>query len=216
LVIQCRFMSYFVFKGRSLLMSENNKQSAEKKKAGSNKQSKKPTNNKNNNFPAGCLGCGCSTFLSIIIIGILITHFISYKTEGEKNLTANSNEPTLTETINTIEEEDDNEDVNQTEATKNNTSNTDSNTQTSDTSNQQNEPKQPTTQTESTTNKNSNTNTGNNRSSNTSSTPASRGGNEYFSNCTELRKVYPNGVPAGHPAYQSKLDRDNDNYACER
>jgi hypothetical protein len=196
-------------------MSENNKQSVEKEKAGNNKQGKKPANNKNNNFPAGCLGCGCSTFLSIIINGILITHFISYETEVKKKLTANSNEPTITETINTIEEEDDNEDVNQTETTENNTSNTDSNTQTSDTSNEQNEPKQP-TQTESTTNKNSNTNTGNNRSSNTSSTPASSGGNEYFANCTELRKVYPNGVPAGHPAYQSKLDRDNDNYACER
>lgn len=37
-----------------------------------------------------------------------------------------------------------------------------------------------------------------------------------FANCTELRKVYPNGVPADHPAYQSKMDRDKDNYACER
>ncbi|MGM0867396.1 MAG: thermonuclease family protein [Bacillota bacterium] len=39
---------------------------------------------------------------------------------------------------------------------------------------------------------------------------------EYFKNCTELRKKYPNGVPKGHAAYQSKMDRDNDNYACER
>lgn len=39
---------------------------------------------------------------------------------------------------------------------------------------------------------------------------------EYFQNCTELRKKYPNGVPAGHPAYQPKMDRDKDNYACER
>ena len=39
---------------------------------------------------------------------------------------------------------------------------------------------------------------------------------ESFKNCTELRKVYPSGVPAGHPAYQSKMDRDKDNYACER
>ncbi|MCQ6276788.1 thermonuclease family protein [Bacillus sp. V3B] len=38
---------------------------------------------------------------------------------------------------------------------------------------------------------------------------------EYFKNCTELRKVYPNGVPSDHPAYQSKMDRDKDNYACE-
>lgn len=36
-----------------------------------------------------------------------------------------------------------------------------------------------------------------------------------FANCTELRAVYPSGVPAGHPAYQSKMDRDNDGYACE-
>ena len=35
---------------------------------------------------------------------------------------------------------------------------------------------------------------------------------EYFSNCTELRKVYPNGVPSDHPAYQSKMDRDKDKH----
>lgn len=39
---------------------------------------------------------------------------------------------------------------------------------------------------------------------------------EYFQNCTELRKVYPNGVPSTHPAYQAKMDRDKDNFACER
>lgn len=39
---------------------------------------------------------------------------------------------------------------------------------------------------------------------------------EWFQNCTELRKKYPDGVPAGHPAYQAKMDRDKDNYACER
>lgn len=39
---------------------------------------------------------------------------------------------------------------------------------------------------------------------------------EYYQNCTELRKVYPNGVPSTHPAYASKHDRDKDNYACER
>jgi micrococcal nuclease len=57
-----------------------------------------------------------------------------------------------------------------------------------------------------------------NSSSNTNntSTPASSGGNEYFANCTELRKVYPNGVPSSHPAYQPKMDRDKDGYACER
>ncbi|CRK84673.1 excalibur calcium-binding domain-containing protein [Neobacillus massiliamazoniensis] len=37
-----------------------------------------------------------------------------------------------------------------------------------------------------------------------------------FANCTELRKVYPNGVPSTHPAYRAKLDRDHDNWACER
>lgn len=37
-----------------------------------------------------------------------------------------------------------------------------------------------------------------------------------FKNCTELRKVYPNGVPKGHKAYDSKMDRDKDGYACER
>ncbi|WP_088042360.1 thermonuclease family protein [Bacillus sp. EAC] len=39
---------------------------------------------------------------------------------------------------------------------------------------------------------------------------------QNFANCTELRKVYPNGVPKGHKAYQAKMDRDKDNYACER
>ncbi|WP_304625001.1 MBL fold metallo-hydrolase [Sporosarcina obsidiansis] len=36
-----------------------------------------------------------------------------------------------------------------------------------------------------------------------------------FKNCTELRKVYPSGVAKGHPAYQSKMDRDKDGWACE-
>lgn len=36
-----------------------------------------------------------------------------------------------------------------------------------------------------------------------------------FANCTELRSVHPAGVPKGHAAYQSKMDRDNDDYACE-
>lgn len=30
-----------------------------------------------------------------------------------------------------------------------------------------------------------------------------------------MRKKYPNGVKR-HPAYQSKLDRDKDGWACER
>jgi micrococcal nuclease len=37
-----------------------------------------------------------------------------------------------------------------------------------------------------------------------------------FANCTELRRVYPNGVPVGHPAYRSAMDRDHDGRACER
>ncbi|CAM4200468.1 thermonuclease family protein [Geobacillus stearothermophilus] len=52
-------------------------------------------------------------------------------------------------------------------------------------------------------------------SSSSATSPSSRS-EEYFKNCTELRKVYPNGVPADHPAYQPRLDRDKDNYACER
>ncbi|MFX3672851.1 MAG: S-layer homology domain-containing protein [Paenisporosarcina sp.] len=36
-----------------------------------------------------------------------------------------------------------------------------------------------------------------------------------FANCTELRKVYPNGVSSSHPAYASKHDRDKDGWACE-
>jgi flagellar biosynthesis protein FliP len=39
---------------------------------------------------------------------------------------------------------------------------------------------------------------------------------ERFKNCTEMRKVHPNGVPSTHPAYESKHDRDNDNHACEQ
>lgn len=64
----------------------------------------------------------------------------------------------------------------------------------------------------------SNSTSSDNVSNNTDniSTPASSEGNEYFANCTELRKVYPNGVPSNHPAYQPKLDRDKDGYACER
>ncbi|WNV81762.1 excalibur calcium-binding domain-containing protein [Bacillus atrophaeus] len=41
-------------------------------------------------------------------------------------------------------------------------------------------------------------------------------GTESFANCTELREKYPNGVPSSHPAYQSKMDRDHDNFAYER
>lgn len=38
---------------------------------------------------------------------------------------------------------------------------------------------------------------------------------EIFDNCDHLRGTYPTGVPKGHKAYQSKMDRDNDGYACE-
>ncbi|MDP4171005.1 MAG: thermonuclease family protein [Bacillota bacterium] len=47
-------------------------------------------------------------------------------------------------------------------------------------------------------------------------TSTSSGKAEFFKNCTELRMKYPNGVPKGHPAYQAKLDRDKDNFACEK
>lgn len=49
-----------------------------------------------------------------------------------------------------------------------------------------------------------------------STPPAASDGKEYYQNCTELRKVYPDGVPSDHPAYASKHDRDKDNWACER
>lgn len=38
---------------------------------------------------------------------------------------------------------------------------------------------------------------------------------EFFANCTELEVVYPNGVDSTHPAYQSKMDRDKDGFACD-
>ncbi|MEH7885170.1 thermonuclease family protein [Bacillus sp. JJ1609] len=50
----------------------------------------------------------------------------------------------------------------------------------------------------------------------TTTAPATSSQPEDFANCTELRKVYPNGVPSTHPAYQPKMDRDKDNFACER
>ena len=36
-----------------------------------------------------------------------------------------------------------------------------------------------------------------------------------YKNCTELRKNHPRGVPKGHCAYQSRMDRDKDGWACE-
>ena len=40
-------------------------------------------------------------------------------------------------------------------------------------------------------------------------------GSYNFANCTELREVFPEGVASDHPAYQPKMDRDNDGHACE-
>lgn len=50
---------------------------------------------------------------------------------------------------------------------------------------------------------------------NTSPTPPSPTPTKAYKNCTELKKDYPNGVSSSHPAYQSKMDRDNDGWACE-
>jgi micrococcal nuclease len=47
------------------------------------------------------------------------------------------------------------------------------------------------------------------------SAPSTSGSTQIFANCTALRKVYPNGVPSSSPAYQPKLDRDHDGWACE-
>lgn len=63
-----------------------------------------------------------------------------------------------------------------------------------------------------------NTQSSNGTGSTTIQTPnntSQNAGSEYYSNCTALRKVYPNGVPSTHPAYNGKLDRDKDNFACE-
>jgi micrococcal nuclease len=53
-------------------------------------------------------------------------------------------------------------------------------------------------------------------SSSAGETSKSTGTTEWFENCTHLRTKYPNGVPADHPAYQAKMDRDQDQFACER
>lgn len=39
--------------------------------------------------------------------------------------------------------------------------------------------------------------------------------NYNFQNCTELNEVFPDGVASDHPAYQPKMDRDKDDWACE-
>lgn len=64
----------------------------------------------------------------------------------------------------------------------------------------------------------SNTQSSNGPGSATTQTPnntSQNAGSEYYPNCTALRKVYSNGVPSTHPAYNAKLDRDKDNFACE-
>ncbi|MEE1131318.1 MAG: excalibur calcium-binding domain-containing protein [Caryophanon sp.] len=38
---------------------------------------------------------------------------------------------------------------------------------------------------------------------------------ESYKNCDALRAVHPDGVPAGHAAYDDKHDRDKDGWACE-
>ncbi|TCJ03336.1 thermonuclease family protein [Cytobacillus praedii] len=63
---------------------------------------------------------------------------------------------------------------------------------------------------------NNNTNSSTSSNTNHSTAVPSSSGSESYKNCTELRKVYPNGVAADHPAYESKHDRDKDNWACER
>ena len=42
-----------------------------------------------------------------------------------------------------------------------------------------------------------------------------KGTEEYFQNCTELRKKYPGGVKKGHPAYSERMDGNKDGHACE-
>ena len=37
-----------------------------------------------------------------------------------------------------------------------------------------------------------------------------------YRNCTALRRDHPSGVRRGHCAYQRRMDRDNDGWACER
>lgn len=44
--------------------------------------------------------------------------------------------------------------------------------------------------------------------------PAAQAGPPY-KNCTEAHKDGRYNIPKGDPAYQSKLDRDNDGIACE-
>lgn len=43
-----------------------------------------------------------------------------------------------------------------------------------------------------------------------------RGACGPYRNCTALRRDHPNGVQRSHCAYQRRMDRDNDGWACER
>lgn len=52
-------------------------------------------------------------------------------------------------------------------------------------------------------------------STTTTPVPTPTPSGEKFQNCTELRKVYPDGVGKDHPSYESKHDRDKDGWACE-
>ena len=51
---------------------------------------------------------------------------------------------------------------------------------------------------------------------NTEQNAESDSGTSYnFANCTELRTVFPEGVGSDHSAYQPKMDKDKDSWACE-
>ncbi|MCI1589986.1 excalibur calcium-binding domain-containing protein [Heyndrickxia oleronia] len=50
----------------------------------------------------------------------------------------------------------------------------------------------------------------------TTSPTSETGSTEFFTNCTELREKYPDGVPSTYSTYKAKMDRDHDNYACEK
>ena len=51
--------------------------------------------------------------------------------------------------------------------------------------------------------------------SNRTSVPVDPNAPTSFERCDDLKQYYPEGVPEGHPAYQPKLDRDQDGWACE-
>ncbi|MDU1848162.1 MAG: excalibur calcium-binding domain-containing protein [Niallia nealsonii] len=79
-----------------------------------------------------------------------------------------------------------------------------------------NSSKQQSSNTNTSTNTASTTKSSKQQSSSSSTSTSTVSTIENFANCTELRKVYPNGVDSSHPAYQAKMDRDKDNFACER